>query len=98
MEQEKNDIQDNKVTAALSYISILFIVPLFLKRGSKFCQFHGKQGLIVFIMELLGFVPVIGWMLFVLALLLSIVGVLRTLDGKYWKLPVLGNFADKIDI
>lgn len=98
MEQEKNDIQDNKVTAALSYISILFIVPLFLKRNSKFCQFHGKQGLMVFIMELLGFVPVIGWMLFVLALLLSIVGVLRTLDGKYWKLPILGNFADKIDI
>lgn len=98
MEQEKNDVLDNKVTAALSYISILFIVPLFLKRNSKFCQFHGKQGLIIFIMELLGFVPVIGWILFCLALLLSIVGVLRALDGKYWKLPILGAYAEKIDL
>ena len=42
------DVEANKTVAALSYISILFLVPLLGKRDSKFAQFHAKQGLILF--------------------------------------------------
>ncbi len=95
---DKKDIEDNKVIAALGYVSIICFVPLFLKKDSKFAQFHAKQGLILFIMELLGFLPLIGWVLFVIAVLFAIWGIKSTLEGKYWKMPILGDFADKLNI
>jgi len=52
----KKDIEENKVAAALSYVWILCLVPLFLKKNSKFCQFHAKQGLLLFIVEVIGMV------------------------------------------
>ena len=36
-----------RAIAALSYISFLAIVPFYLKKESKFCRFHGKQGLLI---------------------------------------------------
>ena len=52
------DVESNKVIAAVGYVWILCLVPLFLKRHSKFAQFHAKQGLVLFIVE------VIGWLIF----------------------------------
>jgi hypothetical protein len=42
MEVDKKDVEENAVMAALSYIWILCFVPLFLKKKSKFAQFHAK--------------------------------------------------------
>jgi hypothetical protein len=39
---DPKDVADNKLVAALSYIWILFLIPLLAKRDSKFCQFHAK--------------------------------------------------------
>ncbi len=45
------DVEDNKLIAAIGYVSILFVLPMFLKKNSKFAQFHAKQGLLLFIIE-----------------------------------------------
>lgn len=45
-----SDINNNKVLAALSYIGILFIVPLLAAPQSRFAKFHANQGLVLFIM------------------------------------------------
>ena len=62
-----NDIEDNRVIASFSYVWILCLVPLFLKRKSKFAQFHAKQGLLLFVIELFGWlifwIPLIRWVL-----------------------------------
>ena len=49
---DNKDIEDNKIIAAIGYVSILFVLPLFLKKNSKFAQFHAKQGLLLFLIEL----------------------------------------------
>lgn len=100
MENDHNtkDIEENKVIAALGYVSIICFVPLFLKRDSKFAQFHAKQGLILFIIELFGFIPFFGPILFIIAVLLAIWGVKSAMEGKYWKMPLLGDFAKKLNI
>lgn len=36
-----------RTIAALSYVGFLAIVPFYLKKDSKFCRFHGKQGLLL---------------------------------------------------
>lgn len=44
---------EDKVFAALSYVAILFLVPLILRRDSKFVYFHARQGMALFIVWIL---------------------------------------------
>ena len=41
------DAKDYRVTAALSYVLLLFLVPM-AKKNSPFCQFHAKKGIVLF--------------------------------------------------
>lgn len=97
-----DDIEKNKVIAAIGYIWILCLVPLFLKKGSPYCQFHAKQGLVLFIIEIIGWIifwiPVIGWLLFIMVLLLAVMGFVNALQGNFWKMPIIGDLAEKINL
>ncbi|MBN2585040.1 hypothetical protein JXA59_00085 [Patescibacteria group bacterium] len=42
---------DTRVFAALSYLSILFVVPWIAKREDKFVMFHVRQGAVLFLAE-----------------------------------------------
>lgn len=48
---DKKD-SDTKLFAAMSYFSALFVVPLVTKKGNKFVMFHVKEGMALFIAEL----------------------------------------------
>ena len=106
MAEEEKEIEEGKVFAVLGYLSILCLVPLLLKKDNKFALFHGKQGLILFIFEvaagIISLVPFLGWIIGILALIifpiLSVIGIIRSLMGQYWKMPVLGELAEKITI
>ncbi|MFH0905397.1 MAG: hypothetical protein V1826_01615 [bacterium] len=71
--RDKTTEMEDKVFAALSYISILFVVPLVLKHDDQYIQFHAKQGLVLFGAE------VVVW--FLLFLLESFVVALAPLSG-----------------
>ena len=38
------DVQQNRGIAWLSYMGLLFLIPMFVKKESPYCQFHVKQG------------------------------------------------------
>lgn len=48
------EIEEGKTLAAVGYIGILFLVPLLAKKDNEFCQFHGKQGAVLFGAEVIG--------------------------------------------
>ncbi|MCB9803185.1 hypothetical protein H6761_04235 [Candidatus Nomurabacteria bacterium] len=100
--RNEKDIENNKVIAALSYVWILCLVPLFLKRKSDFAQFHAKQGLLLFVLEIVGWlvfwIPIIGWALFIMVILFSLLGIRNALDGKYWVMPFLGKYVNKLNL
>lgn len=100
MEVDKKDIEENSVVAALGYVYILCLLPLLFRRKSKFAQFHAKQGLLLFAVEiLLGWffaVPIVGWALGVLVMLLAILGVINALNGNFWEMPFLGRYAKRL--
>jgi uncharacterized membrane protein len=50
------EIDEGKTMAAIGYLNILFLVPLLAKKENKFCQFHGKQGAVLFGLEVIGFI------------------------------------------
>ncbi len=97
-----SDAQENKAIALLSYISILFLIPLLSKKDSPFCQFHAKQGLVLFIIEIVGWFLTpffgLGVLVNLVALILMIMGIINVLNGETKKLPLIGDFADKFNL
>ena len=97
-------ILDGKVFAILSYLSILCIIPLVLKKDNPFVLKHGKQGLILFLGQVAVFILhiILGlWILrlgmFVLGLL-SFLGLIAVLQGRDAELPVVSNLANSITL
>lgn len=96
------DVEANKVFAALSYVWILFLVPLLGKRDSKFAQFHAKQGMVLFIIELLAglimWFPVLGQLLMLSLAVIAIMGIIKTLNGEWWEIPYIYKWSKKINL
>ncbi|WKY46902.1 hypothetical protein Q5O24_11110 [Eubacteriaceae bacterium ES3] len=96
----QEDIEDNKVMAALAYI--LFFLPLIVCPESAYGKFHANQGLVLLIISVAGsivfsLIPVIGWILlpiFSLAILAFVIlGIVNALNGKANKLPLIGEIV-----
>ena len=102
---EDKEVLEGKAYALLSYLWILCLIPLILKKENRFALFHAKQGLILFIGELavgfVGVIPVLGWMILffgtILFGILSLIGIVQVLIGNFWKMPVVGDIAEKIN-
>ena len=98
------EVEDAKFFAAIGYLSFLCFVPLALKKDNKFALFHGKQALVLFILELaaaiLKVVPALGDLVFTLAFvvfgILSLIGIVKVLMGERWEIPVVHEIAERI--
>ncbi|MDD4271628.1 MAG: hypothetical protein PHF50_02390 [Patescibacteria group bacterium] len=92
------DIEKNKTVAALSYVWILFLIPLLGKKRSKFSQFHAKQGLILFLLSFISWFPLIGWLIGLAIIVISIIGILKCLEGSWWKVPYIYDISKNINL
>ncbi len=90
----------------LSYLGILVLIPLLMKKDDNFVHFHAKQGLVMLIVWvciwIFTMVPLIGWvfgpLLSLVLFIVWIVAVINVLMGKMWEIPVLGKYAEKINL
>lgn len=86
----------SKLLAALSYVSILFLIPMLFAQEDEFARFHAKQGARLFICNaigsILGSIFSIGWVINLLLIYLMIVGIINALNGKWEALPYIGKF------
>ncbi len=106
-EESKNisneeDIKENNIIASLSYVWILCLIPLLGKRDSKFAQFHAKQGLVLFVIEIIGGVfawfPIFGQLFMLALLVVSVLGFIKAYNGEWWKMPVIYDWSKKINL
>ena len=103
-QRQSQEVLEGKAYAILAYLWILCLVPLILKKDNKFALFHAKQGLVLFIgelvMGLVGIIPVLGWLVAFFGTILfgvmSLVGIVQVLQGNFWKMPVAGDIAEKV--
>ena len=99
----EEQVVEGKIFAVLSYLSILCIIPLVLKKDNSFVLSHGKQGLVIFIAEVAVFVVsvIFEWIfrpaIFILGVF-SLWGIMEALKGHYVRLPIVANIADKITL
>lgn len=93
---------DPKLAALLCYIWIIGLVFLLITKD-KFVKFHAIQSLLLgvawFVITLvLGFIPVINffsWLLWPLYVVLIVVMMVKAYNGERYKLPVIGDVAEK---
>ena len=95
---EKDDV---KWMAALSYLPLICLIPLFLSRDDEFIQKHAKQGFVLFIVELVAMLLKIDaiWNLIIfICFATAIVGALGILLKGEIRIPLLADFAEKLNI
>lgn len=99
---DPKDVEENKAISYLSYLGILFLIPMLAKRDSKFAQFHSKQGLVLTIGWFLGsfLIPVfgLGGLVYLVIIVFSIMGLVNVSNGEMKDLPVAGDIAKKFNI
>lgn len=87
--------QSNKLLAALSYLSVLFVLPFIFCKDDKYAMFHARQGAILFAVtavgELLGSAFGLGWIVTLMHLYWIYKGMTNANDGKMDPLPYIGN-------
>lgn len=97
--QGGKDVEENKVLAAISYLWIISLVILLIKKESPFAKFHAKQGLILWIASVVCWIiPVVGWILNLVIFIFIVIGFIQAMSGKWWKVPGVGQLAEKIKI
>lgn len=87
--------------AALSYVLgwLTGIIFLLIEKD-KFVRFHAMQSIVTFgLLTVLSFVPVIGWLLsplvMIVGFILWLVLIFKAYQGEEFKLPWIGEFAQK---
>lgn len=108
--QETSDMgtsgtKQNTGMAVLAYI--IFFIPLLTDaKEDPYVKYHVKQGIVLFIswiaIWIFSMVPVVGWLLAlplnIFLLILLIMGVLNAVNGNRKPLPLIGQYAKKINL
>ena len=100
-EEKKGTGLPKNTAAALTYVLgwLTGIVFLIIEKD-PFVRFHAMQSTIVFgALTILSFLPVLGWLLspilMVLGFVLWLVLIYKAYQGEEFELPVVGEFAKK---
>ena len=97
---------DDNLIAAVSYLWILSIIILVVKKDSDYVKFHARQGCVLFaasvVLWIAGFAlfflwPII-WLVDLVIFVAVVVGFIQALGGKRYKLPLVGDLAEKINL
>jgi fumarate reductase subunit D len=93
---------EGRLAAVMSYIPFLCFVPLLNMRHNPEAIFHARQGLMLFLIELVAFLflfdrisTFVFTAILIVAVALSMVGVFFALQGRNYRLPIVGDLADK---
>ncbi len=97
---------EENIEGALCYILFFVtgIVFYVLEKDNKFVRFHAMQAILVFlpawiVVILLGWIPFLGWiiagLIALLTVILWLILMLKAYQGEKFKLPVVGDIAEK---
>lgn len=97
---------NDNLAGALSYIVVVGIIFLLIEpyNKNKFVRFHAFQAIFtclafIGIDIILGFIPILGWILIpfvgLAGFILFIVLFIKAYQGQKFKLPFVGDYAEK---
>jgi len=93
---------DENVAGFFCYLLgfITGIVFLAVEKESRFVKFHAKQSTITFlglfvISLIVGWIPVLGILIFIFSLILWLILMVKALRGEKYALPIVGKMAEE---
>ncbi|MBT3236227.1 MAG: hypothetical protein HN353_09785 [Bdellovibrionales bacterium] len=90
--------------AAVSYMGILCLIPFIIGGRNEFTLFHARQGLILWIWEVIALgllvIPFAGHLAFIISAItcfvFSIMGIYHAIMGNYWQMPFFSRFSKEL--
>jgi len=97
---------EENIAGLLCYVGVFItgLVFFFTEKSSRFVKFHALQSILLFVSLavvniVLGWIPLIGWIVrdlvslasFILWILLMV----KAYQGDWFKLPIIGDIADR---
>ena len=99
-EQSSTGLEEN-VAGFFCYLLgfVTGIVFLVVEKKSSFVKFHAKQSTITFlglfvIILVIGWIPVLGTLVWIFTLILWLILMIKALQGKRYSLPIVGKMAE----
>jgi len=93
---------DENVAGFFCYLLgfITGIVFLVVEKESRFVKFHARQSTITFLVLfvisfVVGWIPVIGILVFIFSLILWLILMVKALRGEKYMLPIVGKMAEE---
>jgi uncharacterized membrane protein len=93
---------EGRLAAVMSYIPFLCFIPLLNMKHNEEARFHARQGVMLFLIELIAFLflfdrvaDFVFTAILIVAVAFSIAGIYFALQGKNYRLPIVGDLADK---
>ena len=97
---------NQNVAGLLCYLAgwITGLIFFLIEKENRFVRFHAMQSIITFgsltvLFMVLGFVPILGWMVMpilgILQVILWIILMVKAYLGELFKLPMIGEIAEK---
>lgn len=94
--------EEGRMAAIMAYIPLLCFVPLLNMKENKEARFHARQGVMLFLIELVAVLFLVDGVsafvfraILILAVAMSVAGIILALQGRNYKLPIIGDLADK---
>jgi len=93
---------EGRLAAVMSYIPFLCFIPLLNMKDNEEARFHARQGVMLFLIELVAFLflfdrisQFVFTAVLIVAVAFSLAGIYFALQGKNYRLPIVGDLADK---
>lgn len=104
----KKEIEDGKLMGILSYVGVLSLIPYLTEKNNRFVMYHAKQGVNLFLLEiicsvvlsvvgplmwlLLGVVALVSALVSLASLALSVIGIVNVCNGVTKELPYVNKY------
>ena len=99
------ETDDGRLAAIMAYIPFLCFVPLLKMKENQEARFHARQGVVLFLIELVAVLFLIDGVsdfvfkiLLIIAAAFAVAGVIFALQGKNYRLPIVSDLADKFKL
>jgi len=93
---------EGRLAAIMAYIPFLCFIPLLNMKHNEEARFHARQGVMLFLIELLALLFLVDRIanfvftaVLIVAVAFAIAGIYFALQGKNYRLPIVGDLAEK---
>ncbi len=108
MEKKNKEVDEGKAWAFIGvFLGIIgFVLVLLAKKENKYARYYATQGLVLtiayVIIAIVKMIPMIGMFIFgiglIILIILWIIGMVYALSGERKRIPLIGEFAEKLNV